>query len=238
MSQEKVEQGISIADLELKQKFEGTVTRVELYGAFVDFGAEKEGLLHISRISEKRINKVTDVLNEGDAVTVWIQEINSDQGRVGLTMIEPPERTMDDLRADMVLTGTVTKLAPYGAFVDIGVGRDGLVHISEMAEGRIGQPSDVVKEGQEIQVRIVKVNRKKRQIELSLQGLDLVHEIEEDEDEEVPMTAMELAWRDAMESEGHSLKVATRHKGRRRRKDEIRRQQAAIIARTLNTKKD
>jgi ribosomal protein S1 len=130
-------------------------------------------------------------------------------------------------------------LAPYGAFVDIGVGRDGLVHISEMAEGRIGQPSDVVKEGEEIQVRVVKVNRKKRQIELSLQGLEPVEHISgDDEPEEEVMTAMELAWRNAMESQGHSLKVATRHKGRRRKKDEIRRQQAAIIARTLGSQNE
>ncbi|MBN1582746.1 MAG: S1 RNA-binding domain-containing protein [Anaerolineae bacterium] len=235
MSQEK--QVIKLHDLEPKQKFEGTVTRLELYGAFVDFGAEKEGLVHISQVSETRINKITDALSEGDSISVWIQEVDADQGRIGLTMIEPPERTMDDLKPDMIVTGKVTKLAPYGAFVDIGVGRDGLVHISEMAEGRIGQPSDVVKEGEEIRVRIVKVNRQKRQIELSLQGLDPVVQVpDDDEQEEETMTAMELAWRNAMESQGHSLKVATRHKGRRRKKDEIRRQQAAIIARTLGTK--
>jgi transcriptional accessory protein Tex/SPT6 len=211
-----------------------------LYGAFVSFGAERDGLVHISQISETRINKVADVLNQGDAVTVWIQEIDLEQGRVGLTMVEPPERTMDELKPDMVVTGKVTKLAPYGAFVDIGVGRDGLVHISEMAQGRVDRPSDVVHEGEEVQVRIVKVNRKKRQIELSLQGLDSMETFQDDDqDEEVAMTAMELAWRDAMESQGHSLQVATRHKGgRRRKKDEIRRQQAAIIARTLGSKKE
>jgi ribosomal protein S1 len=237
MSQEK--QAIKLIDLEPKQKFEGTVTRLELYGAFVDFGAEKDGLVHISQVSETRINKVADALSEGDNVSVWIKEVDAEQGRIGLTMIEPPERTMDDLKPDMIVTGKVTKLAPYGAFVDIGVGRDGLVHISEMAEGRIGQPSDVVKEGEEIQVRVVKVNRKKRQIELSLQGLEPVEHISgDDEPEEEVMTAMELAWRNAMESQGHSLKVATRHKGRRRKKDEIRRQQAAIIARTLGSQNE
>lgn len=235
MAEEK--QVIKLSELKPKQKFEGTVSRLELYGAFVDFGAEKDGLVHISQVSETRINKVSDALSEGDSVSVWIQEVDPENGRVSLTMIEPPERTMDDLQPDMVLTGKVTKLAPYGAFVDIGVGRDGLVHISEMAQDRIGQPSDVVKEGQEIQVRIVKVNRKKRQIELSLLGLEPVEQIPDDDDQEQEtMTAMELAWRDAMENQGHSLKVATREKGRRRNKDEIRRQQAAIIARTLGNK--
>ncbi len=240
MSQEtSTEQRIRLANLKAKQKFEGHVVRIELYGAFIDFGAEKDGLVHISQISKTRINKVTDVINQGDTVTVWIKEVDAQQGRIGLTMIEPPERTMSDLKPDMIVNGTVTKLAPYGAFVNIGVGRDGLIHISEMAEGHINQPSDVVQEGQEIQVRIVKVNRKKRQIELSLKRLEEQDiQIDVNEDEEEPMTAMELAWRSAMESQGHSLKVETRHKGRRRRKGDIRRQRAAIIARTLNARKD
>ena len=239
MSEEaRNEQRISLADLQPKQKFEGQVVRVELFGAFVDFGAEKDGLVHISQISASRINNVTDAVKEGDAVTVWVKDIDLEQGRIGLTMIEPPERTMDDLKPGMVLTGTVAKLTPYGAFVSIGVERDGLLHISEMAEGRIDKPSDVLQEGEEVQVRVVKVNQKKRQIELSLRGISEESQEEEQEQEAESLTAMELAWRNAMEKQGLSLQVSSRHKGRRRGKDEIRRQQAAIIARTLNTRQE
>jgi small subunit ribosomal protein S1 len=234
-----MEQRTRLDDLEPKQKFEGKVVQIELYGAFVDFGAEKDGLIHISQINESPVNKVTDFVNKGDTVTVWVKKVDPEQGRIMLTMIEPPEHTIADLKPDMVLTGTVTKLVPYGAFVDIGVERDGLVHISEMAEGRIGRPSDVVHQGDEIQVKVVQVNRRKRQIELSMRGLsDEKEEARDPEDEIEPMTAMELAWRDAMERQGHPLEVPTRHGGRRRRKEEIRRRQAEIIARTLNSRKD
>jgi ribosomal protein S1 len=168
MSETVTDPKLVLADLQPKMKFEGKVTKIELFGAFVDIGAEKDGLIHISQISESQVNRVADVLQEGDAVTVWVNSVDPEQGRFGLTMIEPPERTMSELKPDLILTGKVTKLAPYGAFVDIGVERDGLIHISEMADGRIEKPSEVVQEGAEIQVRVVKVNRKRRRIELSL----------------------------------------------------------------------
>jgi ribosomal protein S1 len=231
---------LALADLEPKTEFDGQVTSVELYGAFVDIGAEKDGLVHISQISEGQVNRVADVLNPGDTVKVWVRSVDLEQGRIELTMVEPPERTLDELEADEIVTGTVTKLAPYGAFVDIGVGRDGLVHISEMAEGHTNAPSEVVEVGQEIEVRVVKVNHKRRRIELSLLGLDgePETEIEADESEEPPMTAMEMAWQDAMRRQGKSIKVSSDKKSRRKRRADIRRQQVAIIAQTLQSKQE
>jgi ribosomal protein S1 len=230
---------LGLADLQPKMKFEGEVIRVELFGAFIDIGAEKDGLVHISQISESQVNRVADVLQEGDTVTVWVNNVDPKQGRLGLTMIEPPEHTISELQPEQVVTGKVTKLAPYGAFVDIGAERDGLVHISEMADGRIERPSEVVQEGDEIQVRVVKVNRKRRRIELSLLNIpgDEPEVAEEEEGEEQSLTAMELAWREAMEREGMSLKVPTHKRGRRRRRSDIRRQQASIIARTLKSQR-
>jgi ribosomal protein S1 len=238
MTEVATDRRLDLTDLRPKAKFEGTVTKIELFGVFVDIGAERDGLVHISQVSEDRVDRLTDVLQEGAKVSVWVQSVEPKQGRISLTMIEPPERTISELEPDQVVPGTVTKLAPYGAFVDIGVERDGLIHISEMSEQHIERPSDVVEVGAEIQVRIVKVNRKRQRIELSL--LDIPGEENEavvEEAEEDVMTAMELAWRDAMEREGMSLNVPTRSKGRRRRKAEIRRQQASIIARTLKTQK-
>ncbi len=237
------EQRIHLSDLSLKQKFEGKVVKTELYGAFVDFGAEKDGLIHISQLSNHRVNSVTDVVHEGDTVTVWIHSLDTQQGRIGLTMVEPPERSMRDLQPNTTVTGTVTKLTPYGAFVDVGVGRDGLLHISEMAEERVAKASDIVREGQEIQVRVVKVDHNKRQIELSLKGLNSAAQLEEepvegDEDELSPMTAMELAWRNAMAGQGQSLKVTAQSKGRRPNREQVRRQQVAIITRTLKGRQD
>ena len=231
---------VPLSDLEPKMKFEGEVKAVELYGAFVDIGAEKDGLVHISQISEETVNRVADVLQEGDEVTVWVRQVDPEQGRIALTMIEPPERTIKELEPEQVLTGTVTKLVPYGAFVDIGVEREGLIHISEMSDGFVGKPSDVMEVGAEIEVRVVKVNQRRRRIELSL--LNMPGEEQEpalqEEDEGETLTAMGLALQNAMERQGMSIEVPTRRKGRRRRKSDIRREQASIIARTLNTKKD
>jgi ribosomal protein S1 len=234
---------VAIADLEPKMRFSGRVTRTELYGAFVDFGAERDGLVHISQISDERVSRVADVLNEGDEVTVWVHQVDSERGRVGLTMIEPPELTIEELQPNQLVKGTVTKLVPYGAFVDIGVDRDGLIHVSEMSDGFVSKPSDVLSVGSELEVRVVKVDQRKRRIELSLLELPGEEgpepELNEDEDQEgETMTAMELAWQSAMERQGMSLDVPTNKKGRRRRKSDIRREQASIIARTLRSKKD
>jgi ribosomal protein S1 len=231
---------VSLDDLEPKMKFEGEVKAIELYGAFVDFGAEKDGLVHISQISEETVSRVADVLHEGDEVTVWVRQVDPEQGRIALTMIEPPERTIKELEPEQVLTGTVTKLVPYGAFVDIGVEREGLIHISEMSDGFVGKPSDVMQVGDEIEVRVVKVNQKRRRIELSLLNTGDEQEVAvlDEEDEGESLTALGMALQNAMEQQGMSIEVPTRRKGRRRRKSDIRREQASIIARTLNNKQD
>jgi ribosomal protein S1 len=231
---------VSLDDLEPKMKFEGEVKAIELYGAFVDFGAERDGLVHISQISEETVNRVADVLHEGDEVTVWVRQVDPEQGRIALTMIEPPERTIKELEPEQVLTGTVTKLVPYGAFVDIGVEREGLIHISEMSDGFVGKPSDVMEVGDEIEVRVVKVNQKRRRIELSLLNTGGEQEVAvlDEEDEGESLTALGMALQNAMEQQGMSIEVPTRRKGRRRRKSDIRREQASIIARTLNNKQD
>lgn len=238
MSNEETTQKLALNDLAPKMRLEGTVTKIELFGAFVDVGAERDGLVHISQISPERVNRVTDVLKEGDQVTVWVQQVDPEQGRISLTMIEPPERTMADLEQGQVLTGTVTKLTPYGVFVNVGVGRDGLVHISEMSEDRVERPSDMVKVGQEIEVRVLNVNQRNRRIELSMKGIhDAENQMpEEEQGEEASMTAMEIAWQDALRREGVMLKPSS--KQGHRHKSEVRRQQAAIIARTLKTQKE
>jgi transcriptional accessory protein Tex/SPT6 len=235
----KQEERLNVRNLKPKMKLEGQVTNIELFGAFVDVGAEADGLVHISQISENTVNRVADALSPGDEITVWVRKVDAENGRIDLTMIEPPERTIEDLHTDQVTKGKVTKLAAYGAFVDIGVERDGLIHISEMSDGFVGKPSDVMNVGDEIEVRVVKVDRQRRRIELSLLDLPGAEQDDEpeEEDAEETLTAMELAWQDAMERQGTSIKVPVRKQGKRRRKSDIRREQASIIARTLQSKK-
>ncbi|MDY7039879.1 MAG: S1 RNA-binding domain-containing protein [Chloroflexota bacterium] len=223
----------TVDDLMPKMKLRGTVQRVELFGAFVEVGVEQKGLVHISEISSDRVNRVSDVLSPGDEVTVWVKAVDSERGRISLTMIEPPERTMEDLKPEMILAGKVTKLMPYGAFVNIGVGRDGLVHISEMSTGYVKHPSEVLEEGEEVVVRVVKVNHRKGQIQLSMKGLP-AEDVEDDDEEEALPTAMELALKEALADETHRSK-GRRKKGKARpTRDEM----DDIFSRTLKLQRD
>jgi small subunit ribosomal protein S1 len=110
-------------------------------------------------------------VKQGDVVTVWIKELDRDKNRISLSMIAPGTLTMRDLDEGMVVTGKVTRLERYGAFVDLGVGRDGMLHVKEMGRGYVEKPEDVVKIGDEIQVQIVGIDRRRGRIDLSMKEL-------------------------------------------------------------------
>ena len=223
----------NIRELRPKMKLQGQVVRVELFGAFVDIGVGQDGLVHISQLQEGRVNRVVDVVSEGDEVTVWVQKVDPQQGRISLTMIEPPERTLEDLEPGMVLTGKVTRLERYGAFVDIGVERDGLLHVSEIAQGYVKDPTEYVSVGEKLEVRVVSVNLRKGQIELSMKDLPTDDPVEAEEAEEDPPTAIEVALKEAMaQSEQES-----EQKSRRRRRKALDAERAEALARTLRSSK-
>jgi small subunit ribosomal protein S1 len=221
----------NIRELRPKMKLQGQVVRVELFGAFVDIGVGQDGLVHISQLQEGRVNRVVDVVSEGDEVTVWVQKVDPQQGRISLTMIEPPERTLEDLEPGMVLTGKVTRLERYGAFVDIGVERDGLLHVSEIAQGYVKDPTEYVSVGEKLEVRVVSVNLRKGQIELSMKDLPTDDPVEAEEAEEDPPTAIEVALKEAMaQSEQES-----EQKSQRRRRKALDAERAEALARTLRS---
>lgn len=222
----------NIRQLRPKMKLQGKVTRVELFGAFVDIGVGRDGLVHISQLQRDRVNRVAEVVNEGDEVTVWVQRVDPRRGRIGLTMIEPPEHTLEDLEPGVVLAGKVTRLEHYGAFVDIGVERDGLLHVSEIAPGYVKDPAEYVSVGDKVKVRVVSVNLRKGQIELSMKDLP-TDEPEEIEEEEAPPTAVELALKEAMTRPERKAEQKSRHKRRKALDDE----RAEILARTLRVSK-
>ena len=189
------EQVHSIADLTPKMCLQGVVKDTQLYGAIVDIGLEYDGMVHISQLSPQRVNRVTDVVQPGDQVTVWVTEVNPGKGKIGLTMVKPPDVTWSELAENQVYTGTVTRLERYGAFVNIGAERDGLLHVREMADHYVRNPSDLVKVGDEVTVRVLKLDRRKRRIDLSMMGIEDLEPDEdgENEDETPPQTAMEIA---------------------------------------------
>ena len=175
-------------------RLQGTVKQTHLYGAVLDIGLKHDGVVHISQLSPRRVNRVTDVVRPGDSVTVWVTKVDSEKGRIGLTMVEPSRVEWRDLAERQIHTGTVTRLESYGAFVDIGIKRPGLLHVREMSTGYLRHPSELVRIGEEIEVRILKLDQQKRRIDLTMMGIEEV-EAEDDsgEEEEPAATAMEIA---------------------------------------------
>jgi ribosomal protein S1 len=194
------ERALSIEDLGLKMRLEGRVESIGLHGAVIDIGLEYKGLLHISQLApEDDVDAVTEALAVGDDVTVWVTDLQPDQKLVSLTMVEPPDVMWNQLREGQVYPGRVTRIEQYGAFVDLGAERPGLLHVREMSSGYVDHPSELVSIGDEIDVRILRVDRKRRRIDLTRQGLEeeIVAEPEPEElgaeEEETPQTAMEIA---------------------------------------------
>jgi len=240
--------------LAVGQQITGTVKRVTEFGAFVDIGVGRDGLVHISELSVRRVGKVADVLKEGQEVTVWIKKLDRDRNRISLSMIEPGTKTIRDLEKDEIVQGTVTRILPYGAFVDIGIGRDALLHIREMSERYIAKPEDVVNVGDVVEARIIELSRRRQRVDLSMKGLRPEPEPEptpmqaaptpepepEPEDDVVDeyadmeiLTPMEMAFKRAMEAGG--VKFASNDKRNRNKKNKRgnRSLQEEIIARTL-----
>lgn len=226
-------------DLKPGLKTQGKVVRLEKFGAFVDLGAQTDGLVHVSEMGSGRVNKPSDVVSEGDVVTVWVKEADRKSGRISLSMLEPPDVDIRSLQPDMVLSGAVVRLESFGAFVDIGAGRDGMIHVSEMGRGYVGNPSEILAVGDEVQVRVLEVDPRRGRISLSMKDLPTEDLDLHNEDEEELPTSMELALRYAMEEQGIELppKRNSRRgrKGSKRRRDRV---QDDIIVRTLRAHKD
>jgi transcriptional accessory protein Tex/SPT6 len=171
----------SLAELTPKTKLTGKVKRLELYGASIDLGFEATALVHISKMGNEQVNRVSDVLNVGDEVTVWVEKVDPERGQVMLTMVEPLAVDWSDLQPDQVYEGTVSRLENFGAFVNIGAEREGLVHISELSHDYVKHPGDVVRVGDPVKVKVLGFNRRKRRIDLSMKAL-----MEKPEGEDMP----------------------------------------------------
>ena len=151
----------------------GTVTSVQDYGAFVDLGG-LEGLIPVSEIAWSRVN-VRDVLTVGQQVKVVVKSIDREKERISLsikdTLADPWEQVVDRFPEGSFHTGTVVRLDTFGAFVTLSDGVDGLLHISKLGGGkRINHPREVVKEGEQVEIKIESIDRGNRRISLALAG--------------------------------------------------------------------
>ena len=226
-----------LEDLQPKMKLTGTVKKIELYGAFVDVGVGRDGLVHISAMSKKPVNKVEDIVKEGETVTVWVRRVDPQAGRIDLTLLEPSGLDWSEIRNGQIYTGKVTKIERFGAFVDIGAERPGLIHISELASYRVEQVSEIVKMGSEVEVKVIGVDARKRQIKLSMKAMETT-EVPQDEDEagaEPALTAMQIALQRAMANDKEQGSQSGSRQARDRQKQ--RSTQEDLLSRTLANKR-
>ncbi len=226
----------SIDDLRVGMEFQGKVKAIELYGAFVDIGIGKDALLHISQLGQRDVRNVEDVVKAGETITVFVLKVDKGSGRVALSLEKPPEMPWNQVREGMSVTGTVVRIESFGAFVDIGAERPGMIHVSELASGIVNSTEDEVSMGDEITAKVIKVNRRKRQIDLSVRALEEEEAAQEmaaavgDDEEEMP-TAMELALRRAMEEAREDARAVSEKstKASKKRKKDL----DSILDRTL-----
>lgn len=155
-------------------ELKGKVQRIASFGAFVDIGGV-DGLVHISQLSHEHVEKVSDVVTEGQEVTVKVLSVDRDSERISLsikdTLPGPWDSIDEKAPKGSVHTGMVKRLVSYGAFVEVLPGVEGLVHISQIAHKHIATPNEVLTEGQEVQVKVLEVNKADKRLSLSIKEL-------------------------------------------------------------------
>jgi small subunit ribosomal protein S1 len=149
----------------------GTVTSVADFGAFVDLGGV-DGMIHLSELSWGKIGHPRDLLKEGDKVQVQVLSVDRERERIALslkrTQPEPWTTVEERYKVGQLVNGTITKLASFGAFARLEDNIEGLIHISELADRRIQHPKEVVKEGDTLQLRVIRIDPARRRLGLSL----------------------------------------------------------------------
>lgn len=154
---------------------EGKVSRLTNFGAFIDVGGV-DGLVHISEISYKHVDKPSDVLKAGQDVKVKVIGIDNDRHRISLSIKQtepsPFEQATADLHEGDVFEGEVKSLTNFGAFVEVADGIQGLVHVSEISNKHVDKPSDVLKVGQTVKVKVLNIDPSDRRISLSIKAAD------------------------------------------------------------------
>ncbi len=167
---EKNKQSV-ISGLEVGQELDGTVQRLTPFGAFVDIGGV-DGLVHVSEMSWQHVAHPKDVVTEGQSVRVKVLKLDPNAGKISLSIKAaqpgPWESVSGQFKTGDIVTGTVRRLVTFGAFVEIAPGVEGLVHISQIAHRHVATPQEVLKEGQEVQAKILDFNPSEKRVSLSI----------------------------------------------------------------------
>ena len=182
----KNERAEILSKLAKGMRLKGTVSSIVDFGAFVDLGGI-DGLVHISELSWNHVNHPSEVVKVGDEVEVEVLDVDLQRERISLglkqTTEDPWLKLVESYPVGSIVDGKVTKIVPFGAFIELGSNVEGLVHISEMAAKHIDTPAQVVKVGQEVKVKVMEINPDRRRISLSMKAAadELGFEIEVDE---------------------------------------------------------
>ena len=162
------------AEIENGKKYHGTVKSLTAYGAFVDIGGV-DGMVHVSELSWNRIKTPADVLKVGDEIDVYVISFDPEKKKISLgyktAEMNPWTQFTTNYNVGDVVNAKIVKLMTFGAFAEIIPGVDGLIHISQIADKRIGKPEDVLTEGQEVQAKITDVDAESKRISLSIRAL-------------------------------------------------------------------
>ena len=187
----KNERAEILSKLAKGMRLKGTVSSIVDFGAFVDLGGI-DGLVHISELSWNHVNHPSEVVKVGDEVEVEVLDVDLQRERISLglkqTTEDPWLKLVESYPVGSIVDGKVTKIVPFGAFIELGNNVEGLVHISEMAAKHIDTPAQVVKVGQEVKVKVMEINPDRRRISLSMKAAadELGFEIEVDESIQAP----------------------------------------------------
>lgn len=236
-------------EIKAKERYTGTVLKTTLQGALVDIGSEIPAFIHISQAvkdgdPKKQINSIEEVIEKGQKLDFWVKRVRND--RIELTMKEPLAMEWREIKPGMTVKGQIVRLETFGAFVEIGAERPGLIHISELSHSYVRTPGEVVREGDEVEAKVLEVNRRKKQIKLSIKALQELPEAmqpqpkggqqkqQQEEPKEPDLTAMEIAMREAMKKaeqteEESSQKKSHKNKG-------LTSEQEDLLSRTLENK--
>ena len=169
----KAERQEILSKLQVGMRLKGTVSSIVDFGAFVDLGGI-DGLVHISELSWNHVNHPSEVVKVGQEVEVQVLDVDLNRERISLglkqTTEDPWRSLVKKYPVDAIVEGTVTKLVTFGAFVDLGEGVEGLVHISEMAKQHVDQPPQVCTVGDTVQVKVMEIDLDRRRISLSMKA--------------------------------------------------------------------
>ena len=162
------------SEIEVGKKYHGVVKSLTSYGAFVDIGGV-DGMVHVSELSWNRIKTPADVVKVGDEIDVYVISFDPEKHKISLgyktAEMNPWNQFMTNYAVGDVVDAKVVKLMTFGAFAEILPGVDGLIHISQIADRRIGKPEDVLSEGQDVKVKITDVDAENKRISLSIRAL-------------------------------------------------------------------